>query len=159
MKSNKSFWSEVLTLGVSNIWRYSKTQIKIIGITYVLLTIGLWLIGYDGWSLLIALGISILDILPVVGAGIVFIPWVLIEWIGGTASQGWWLLFLYVGIEVIKQLIEPFFLGKDMELPFWIPAVVTIGCALIFNVFGMVIAALILPFLSAYLHVRKEHHK
>ncbi|MGO1883720.1 MAG: hypothetical protein ACTH0I_12505, partial [Staphylococcus equorum] len=57
MNSDKSFWSEVLHVGIRNIWLYSKVQVKIIGLTYILLTLGLWFIGYGAWSLLIALGI------------------------------------------------------------------------------------------------------
>lgn len=159
MNLDKSFWSEVLQVGIRNIWLYSKVQVKIIGLTYILLTLGLWFIGYGAWSLLIALGISILDIVPVIGAGIAFVPWIIWEWIAGTASQGWWLLLLYIGVEAFKQLIEPYILGKDMQLPFWVPFFITIGCGLIFNIFGIVAAALIIPFLSAYRQVRKTYDK
>lgn len=157
MYSNTQFWSEVFSTGIKNIWLFAKAEVKVIGIVILLLFLGFWGIGYTpSIAIAIALGISLLDLVPVIGAGLVFIPWVIIEWIIGDPSHGWLLLFLYLGVEIIQQLIEPFFLGKDLELPFWMPAVIMILCALIFNVLGIVVASILIPFIAAYRQVRKK---
>lgn len=157
MYSNTQFWSEVFSTGIKNIWLFAKAEVKVIGIVILLLFLGFWGIGFTpSIAIAIALGISLLDLVPVIGAGLVFIPWVIIEWIFGDPSQGWLLLFLYIGVEIIQQLIEPFFLGKDLELPFWMPAVIMILCALIFNILGIVVASILIPFIAAYRQVRKK---
>lgn len=160
MNSNTQFCGEVFSTGVKNIWLFAKAEVKVIGIVILLLILGFWGIGYDpGYAIAFAIGISLLDLIPVVGAGIAFIPWVIIEWIFGDPSQGWLLLFLYIGVEIIEQLIEPFFLGKDLELPFWLPAVIMILCAVIFNVLGIVVASVLIPFIAAYRQVRNKYRR
>lgn len=146
-----SFWLDVLKLGLSNILVYTKSQTKVIGLTILLFTMGfVWVDLSFGWALLIAIGISILDLLPVIGAGMIFIPWILVEWLTGDVSQGWKLLAIYVLVEVITELIEPFFLGRDLAMPLWLPAVIMILCSILFNVWGILIASLAIPFISAY---------
>lgn len=160
MNLNTQFWGEVFSTGVKNIWLFAKAEVKVIGIVILLLFLGFWGIGYEpGYAIAFAIGISLLDLIPVVGAGIAFIPWVIIEWIFGDPSQGWLLLFLYIGVEIIEQLIEPFFLGKDLELPFWLPAVIMILCAVIFNVLGIVVASVLIPFIAAYRQVRNKFRR
>lgn len=160
MNLNTQFWGEVFSTGVKNIWLFAKAEVKVIGIVILLLFLGFWGIGYEpGYAIAFAIGISLLDLIPVVGAGIAFIPWVIIEWIFGDPSQGWLLLFLYIGVEIIEQLIEPFFLGKDLELPFWLPAVIMILCAVIFNVLGIVVASVLIPFIAAYRQVRNKYRR
>lgn len=156
MKTDRGFWPDVLSAWLKNIKLYAKAEIKIIGIIFLIILVGLNLIGYEmAW--LLAIAITLLDLLPVVGSGLVFIPWVLYEWIAGVPSQGWGLLFLYLFITVSKQIIEPYFLGKDLELPFWMPIVIIIASTFIFNIFGIVLATLLIPLLAAYRQVSKSY--
>lgn len=156
MKTDRGFWPDVLSAWLKNIKLYAKAEIKIIGIIFLIILVGLNLIGYEmAW--LLAIAITLLDLLPVVGSGLVFIPWVLYEWIAGVPSQGWGLLFLYLFIAVSKQIIEPYFLGKDLELPFWMPIVIIIASTFIFNIFGIVIASLLIPLIAAYRQVSKAY--
>ena len=156
MITNLNFWQAVVKRWWSNLWLYTNVQFKTIGIAFVLLWLGLSGLGYP-WAWLIAIGISLLDALPVLGSGVVFIPWVLFEWITGDSSQGWWLLGLYLVLEITQQLLEPILLGKDLELPFWLPLVITIASTIIFNVLGIVIAALIIPLIAAYRQEAKRY--
>src|SRR5699024_12850640 len=118
MNLNTQFWGEVFSTGVKNIWLFAKAEVKVIGIVILLLFLGFWGIGYEpGHAIAFAIGISLLDLIPVVGAGIAFIPWVIIEWIFGDPSQGWLLLFLYIGGEIIEHLIDPSVLGTCVDIP------------------------------------------
>lgn len=160
MNLQSRFWSEVFSTGIKNIWLFAKAEVKVIGIVLFLLFLGFWGIGFNPiMAVGMAIGISLLDLVPVVGAGLVFIPWVIIEWIFGNPDQGSLLLFLYIGVEIIQQLIEPFFLGKDLGLPFWMPAVITVVCAFVFNLFGVVVASILIPFISAYKQVSRKYRQ
>lgn len=156
MKTEKGFWADVLSAWFTNIKLYAKAEIKIIGLIFIIIMLGLNFIGYE-MAGLIAVGITLLDLLPVIGSGIIFIPWILFEWILGNPEQGWGLLFLYLFIAIGKQVIEPYFLGKDLELPFWLPIIIIIGSTFIFNIFGIVIASLLIPLIAAYRQVSKAY--
>ena len=62
-------------------WRYLRAQAILISITTILTTIGLWIVGIQSW-LSAGLVIGILDLLPVVGPSVVFVPWIiyLLSW-------------------------------------------------------------------------------
>lgn len=157
MPSNTQFWSDVFSTGVKNIWLFAKAELKVVGIVIFLFILGFWGIGITpSIAVLLALGISVLDLVPVIGSGLIFIPWIIIEWVLGNPNLGWYLLFIYAGVSIIKQLIEPFFLGKDLELPFWMPAVIMLICTLIFNLLGIILASILIPFIAAYRQVKNS---
>ncbi len=158
MKNDRGFWGEVLSTWMNNIILYAKAEFKIIGIVYLIILLGLMWLGYS-WVWLIALGITLLDLLPVIGSGMVFIPWVLYEWVFGNPQQGWWLLLLYVFVAVVKQFIEPYFLGKDLQLPFWMPFLILFVSTLLFNVFGILVASLLTPLVAAYRQVSIDYRR
>ena len=98
------------------------TLFKILGsyglimcITFVELFIGLTIfrISNSGmWAFVIAL----LDILPVLGVGTVLIPWGISALITGNYVLGIEILVLYIVIAVIRNIIEPKFVGTDLGL-------------------------------------------
>ena len=88
---------------------------SIMGITFIELAIGLTIIGINNsgiWAFVIAL----LDILPVLGVGTVLLPWSLSSIITGNVLLGVELLILYVIIAVIRNIIEPKFVGTSLGL-------------------------------------------
>lgn len=88
---------------------------SIMGITFVELVIGLTLIGISNswiWAFVIAL----LDILPVLGVGTVLLPWGFSSILTGNVLMGVELLILYVVIAVIRNIIEPKFVGTSLGL-------------------------------------------
>ncbi len=84
-------------------------------LTFVELSIGLSLIGIDH-SVLIALAISIFDILPVLGTGGIMIPWSLICLIQGNFILGIELILVYVIITVIRNIVEPKIVGAELGI-------------------------------------------
>ena len=91
------------------------SYLMIMGITFLELTVGLTVIGIANsgiWAFVIAL----LDILPVLGVGTVLLPWSLSSIITGNVLMGVELLILYVIIAVIRNIIEPRFVGTSLGL-------------------------------------------
>lgn len=81
------------------------------------------LVNIAGLSLLniryqVGLGalLAVLDILPVVGPGLVYIPWVLYHFVWGNPSVGIGLLVLYGGVSFFRQVVQTHLIGKEMGL-------------------------------------------
>ena len=96
--------------------RLFKAYGSLLVITFVELVVGLWLLSVDGalkWAALIAL----VDILPVLGAGIALIPWSLVCFLSGDGALGAGLLVLWGVISLVRRVMEPKVIGKEMGLP------------------------------------------
>lgn len=102
-------------------------------ITFSELLVGLLVIGIEN-PLLIALTIAVVDVLPVLGAGTVLIPWGIVNIIFGNTKLGLSLLLLYVIILFVRQLIEPKIVGQQ------------IGVHPLLTLFGMYVGLQILEY-------------
>lgn len=90
---------------------YLKAEIKLIGISFVIVLMGLnifYLMGMNvGYPLLMALFIGFVDALPILGSGTVMIPWSLILFLNQEYSVGFSILGLYVFTSAVRQFLEP----------------------------------------------------
>lgn len=128
-----------------------RSYIVIMSLTFLELSIGLTLFGVDN-ALLIAIGISIFDILPVFGTGGIMIPWFLISFILGDVGMGIKLMLLYITITVVRNIVEPKFVGAHLG----IHPVATLATMLIgVNLFG-VIGLFGLPILLSFVLFERE---
>lgn len=84
-------------------------------ITFSELSVGLLIIGI-GNPFLIAALIAVFDILPVLGCGGVLIPWSLISFLIGNTGIGIGIALLYIFITVVRNIIEPKIVGKQVGL-------------------------------------------
>ncbi len=92
-----------------------RSYLLIMCITFAELAVGLRIIGVDR-STLVALLIAIFDILPVLGTGGIMIPWALITALSGNLPRALALFVLYLVITVIRNIIEPKIVGKQIGL-------------------------------------------
>lgn len=84
-------------------------------ITFVQLTVGFFIIRIK-YAPLIALIISVVDFLPVLGTGIVLIPWGIFSILMGDAFVGFSIIALYLINMVVRNFAEPKILGKQMGI-------------------------------------------
>ncbi|MGN0402267.1 MAG: sporulation integral membrane protein YtvI [Acetatifactor sp.] len=92
---------------------YFKAQLKIEVWMYLLLLLGLGLLRVRYFAL-IALGIAILDLLPFLGTGTVLIPWALIKLLTANYKMALWLLIIWCGGQLARQLIQPKIVGDSI---------------------------------------------
>ncbi len=88
----------------------------LLAVTFGELLIGFWVLKVDGalkWATLIA----VVDILPVLGAGAALIPWALVCFLSGDGALGAGLLVLWGVISLVRRVMEPKVIGKEMGLP------------------------------------------
>ena len=84
-------------------------------ITFSELSVGFLIIGFRNPFLIAGL-IAIFDILPVVGCGGVLIPWTIISFLIGNTTNGIGLALLYIVITVVRNIVEPKIVGKQVGL-------------------------------------------
>lgn len=101
---------------VHSVGGYFKAQLKIEVWMYLLLLIGLGLLGVNYFAL-IALGIAFLDLLPFLGTGTVLIPWAIIQILTADYRMAVWLLIIWGGGQLARQLIQPKIVGDSMGVP------------------------------------------
>lgn len=94
---------------------YFKAQFKIEIWVYILLVIGLLILGID-YALVIALGIAFLDLLPVFGTGTVMVPWAVIEILSGEYKRAIGLLIIWCIGQLVRQLIQPKIMGDSIGI-------------------------------------------
>lgn len=90
-------------------------QAKLSGITWGIITIGFLMlrVAYAPlWAVLVAL----VDALPVFGTGTVLIPWSLVCLLRGDTARGIGLLGIYVVVAVVRSVMEPRLVGKQLGL-------------------------------------------
>ena len=106
---------------------------------YLLIFIGLTILNVK-YAIIIALGIAILDLLPVFGTGAVLWPWTVIEFINGDYFSTIGLLLIWGISQLVRQFIQPKFVGETLGVhP--IPTLFLLFAGYkLSGVFGMIIA-------------------
>ncbi|GAB6988458.1 sporulation integral membrane protein YtvI [Paenibacillus pini] len=97
---------EVLVSLKKSVFGFLQAQIILSAFTYVVTLSGL-LILHIHYPLAIAMLTMVVDILPVLGVGMVFIPWALYLFIVGDTYTALGLVLLFIFITVARRIIEP----------------------------------------------------
>lgn len=94
---------------------FVKAQITLISITLVIVLVGLLILRIN-YAITIALILGLLDLLPYLGTGTVFVPWVIYEAVTGNIGLAVGLGILYTVVIVQRQLMEPKILSSNIGL-------------------------------------------
>ncbi len=92
-----------------------RTQLKLMAVTFLVLTAGFLLLR-TSYPLLFGLLIALIDALPVFGSGTILIPWGLFQFLQGDTFLGTGLLCLYGATALTRAALEPRMLGKQIGL-------------------------------------------
>ncbi|MEX1029290.1 MAG: sporulation integral membrane protein YtvI [Paenibacillaceae bacterium] len=117
---------------------FLKAQFILISITACFVIIGLVLLRVD-YAVSIGLLIGLVDLMPYLGTGAVFIPWIIIILVKGNYAFAIGLSVLYGIILIARQLAEPKVLSSSIGLN---PLVTLIGVFVglkLFGVLGLII--------------------
>ena len=94
---------------------FIKAQLTLISITTVIILIGLLILRVD-YAITIALATGIVDIIPYLGTGAVFVPWIIYASINGDMGLAIGLGVLYIIVLVQRQIMEPKILSSSIGL-------------------------------------------
>jgi len=123
-------------------------------ITFLELFVAFTILGIK-YAFLIALIVSVIDILPVLGTGTVLIPWSIFLFLIGDYYTGIAIAIVYLVIMIIRQIIEPKIVGKYIGL---YPLLTLIAMYIGLKVMG-IIGLLIFPIITIILKKLNDEGK
>lgn len=94
---------------------FLKAQIILISITMVTVVIGLLIMRIEH-GVTIGILIGLVDLLPYLGTGLIFVPWIIYSFVAGHVGIGIGLSILYAIIVIQRQLLEPKVLSSTIGL-------------------------------------------
>lgn len=116
---------------------YAKAYLLLVFITFVIVFIGFLLLDID-FALILGFLCAVLDILPVVGMIIIFIPLITYHLFAGNTFTAILLAVLFLFIQVARQAIQPKVLSQTLDIhPLLILAAIFIGVS-VSGVLGMI---------------------
>lgn len=127
---------EIKNYVINTLFKCIVSYALIMGITFVELSIGLSIIGIEN-AIVLALAISIFDVLPVLGTGGVMIPWAIITALQKNYSLAVGLLIVYLVITVVRNILEPKIVGSQVGLHPLVTLMALFVGAQLFGVLGL----------------------
>ncbi|MDR1465025.1 MAG: AI-2E family transporter [Oscillospiraceae bacterium] len=133
---------------ISSLGKLVRSYATIMGVTFAEFALGLGLLRLIGvyqsnYFIAMAMLIAALDILPVLGSGMIVIPWALYSLVMGEVGLGVGLLAILAVVIVVRQIIEPKLVASNLGL---LPIVTLAGMYIGLQLFGMV-GMFVLPLL------------
>lgn len=94
---------------------FIKAQVILSLLTFIQAYIGLVLLRVD-YSLILAIIIVVVDILPILGTGSVLVPWAIYAFSQGQTNLGIGLVVLFLVITVVRRAVEPKIMSTNMGI-------------------------------------------
>lgn len=94
---------------------FIRAQLTLISMTTLIVLIGLLILRIE-FAITIALITGFVDLLPYLGTGLVFVPWIIYALMTGNLSLALGLAILYTVVIVQRQLMEPKILSSSIGL-------------------------------------------
>ena len=152
---NRNYLKEFLNRTGHGILQYIKAIVLSSIINFVVLLFGLKYANVPYYGL-IAFAIAIVDLLPVIGSGIVLIPWAIIVLVQGNGNLAAILIVLYIITFILSQVLEPLILGKSIGLkPLYTLGITVISMIVLTPGVGAVVGALISIVVAVAIDMRK----
>lgn len=131
---------------------YLKTQGILMLLVATICTVGFLFVKRD-YALLLGIGVAILDAFPILGSGIVLVPWTVVCFLRGDYTGTIVLVITYVLCVLVREILEPKLLGDRMGIPpLYALMAVYVGVEL-FGVAGVILGPFGLVVIRALLEV------
>lgn len=103
----------VATVGI--LVNFARSYVLILFITFLEVFVGLTIIGIENAAVIATL-IALFDFMPILGSGMILMPWTIFTLIQGRVKRGIGLLVLWLVVVVARQIIEPRIVSKRVGL-------------------------------------------
>ena len=135
------FKNTLFSVGIRYIRAYFLLMLAVFSISLT----GLLLLGAKH-AFLIAIIISVLDVLPAIGVGTVLVPWGVIQIFFGSRPFGIGLIILFFTVELVRQLLEPRIVGKHLGIHPLASLILIWGAFSLFGIAGIILVpVLVVP--------------
>lgn len=98
---------------ISGIAGFVRAQILLVFLTMIVNVVMLILLGFR-YAVALGLCLALLDILPVIGPGLIYLPWITYHIIWGEMSLALALIVLYGAVSFLRQIAQTHLVGKEM---------------------------------------------
>lgn len=142
---------KLLRIGIG----FGKAQLIMLLINWVIISIGL-LICDIRLAILIGFAIAILDMLPLIGSGIVFFPWIIIALFTSNGSLALGLAIIYILLVITHITIFPLITGKQIGLKPLITLIAAIIGTLVFGAIGIILGPLIAAIINVFWQISEN---
>jgi len=135
----RNAWARI----IADIVGFFKATLILVSITTVMVALGLIIIGIDYWMTL-AIIAGVLDLIPVLGPGFLFVPWAIGAVTLGHVGLALQLLGLYAATFLVRQLFQAKILGDSIGVhPLWMLAALYGGIQF-FGLYGFIVAPVLI---------------
>ena len=135
---------------------YGRACLVLGGVCFLLVFIGLTLLRVP-YAFLFALFIAVVDFLPLLGTGVVLIPFAGISLLLGDPGRALGLLILYGVCTLSRQLLEPRLMGRGLGLHPLVSLMVMYAGLRVFGLGGMLILPLVAGLIAGFLRDTEEN--
>ncbi len=109
------FVRQVKTAALAAFGGYLKAQLLLtVGVFFILL--GGFLLTGQSYALLLALGLAVLDFIPIVGSGTVLVPWAVIDLFTARYDRAIAIMVIWGAVVLFRRVGEPKFVGDQTGL-------------------------------------------
>lgn len=134
---------------------YLKTQCILLLLVGLVCTVGFLFVKRE-YALLLGIGVAILDAFPVLGSGLVLVPWAVVCLLQGNYVSMAILIVMYLLCLVVREGLEPKLLGNRIGIPpLYTLMAVYVGVEL-FGLWGVILGPFGLVIIRAVLDAEKE---
>lgn len=131
---------------LKNLWstaaQWVKAQVKLLGVTFAIVTAGFLILRVDHW-LIWAVVTALVDAVPMLGTGTVLIPMALFSFLWGEQVRGIGLIGLYLTAMLTRSALEPRLVGRQLGMnPLLTLIALYVGFRL-WGVTGMILAPIL----------------
>lgn len=111
----KAKWLPALKKLRTALGGWLKAQLRLMGITFAIVTVGFLILGIP-YAPLSAAGVALVDAVPLLGTGAVMLPWALVELLQGGSFRAIGLLCTYTAASMTRTVMEPRLVGRRLGL-------------------------------------------
>jgi sporulation integral membrane protein YtvI len=116
-----------------SLFSYIKAQSVLMVIAFFISLVGTLIIE-PSYAIFISLGIALVDFLPLFGSGLFLWPWAIFQLLSGDVQKAVFIMILYLTITLVRQMLEPRILGKQIGLH---PIITIMSMYIGMRVFGL----------------------
>jgi len=146
-KDQIKFMVNMKNLLYKNVIKIVQGYLTLMFITFAELSVCFLILRID-YAIAVAALISLVDILPVLGTGTVILPWSIISILSGNINLGVSLIVMYIVISIVRNILEPKIIGRQMGLnPLMTLVTIFLGLK-IWGIIGMFIFPILLIILN-----------
>lgn len=128
-------------------------QLKLTGITACILSFGFFILQIP-YGILWGAAISLVDALPILGTGMVLVPWSIVCFLQGDTLRAIGLLGIYLLALLVRSVLEPKLVGKQLGLDPLITLVALYAGYRLWGLVGMILAPLLAVAITQLLHAK-----